>query len=277
MSHRFAFITSTIFCAVLCFSDAFGQQPVMKSHQDLNWKAPRRWVHVDNVDSQKAAIFENARKGWLTALRKDDHLLGDGRPLFWCTRRGNVQTYFTFYPFTKWAEMDARRDMIVQTNKIVGEQALKDYDSCDSVLVPPHYSQMWRRDESSDIVGLGGDSLTEVTASAGRLEIHQIDEHHWEEFDSLWKDIQTTLVAAKYPFTCRVYANMFGKSAGEIVLFWLAADTAISRSAPSIGDALIYQVGKEKGAKLVAGLDTLFPIIETFTVERRADLSNLGR
>jgi hypothetical protein len=37
----------------------------LKSHLDLDWQAPRRWVHVDNVDLTKIQTFENARKGWL--------------------------------------------------------------------------------------------------------------------------------------------------------------------------------------------------------------------
>jgi hypothetical protein len=271
-----------LFSVTLLLSVALGDstaraQPPLLSHRDLDWSAPRRWVHVDNVDPNRIQIFERARHQWLSALRRDSLLLGDGRPLFWCARAGTVQTYFTFYPFAKWAEMDARRAMIDATEEIVGPAAMEAYDGGDSALVPPHYSQMWRRDNTWDVKWSGNTALTEATALAGRLEFRQIDEDYWVEFDSTWKEIQTALVAAHYPLACVCYANMFGKRAGETVLFWLASDSLAYRRAPSVNDALEFQVGKERSAQLLARLTKYFSVVETYEVERRTDLSNLGR
>jgi hypothetical protein len=63
-------------------------------------------------------------------LRRDDRLLGDGRPLFWHARSSRAgQTFFTFYPFGAWADLEARRQMVVRTEGIVGKDAVKAYDS----------------------------------------------------------------------------------------------------------------------------------------------------
>jgi hypothetical protein len=249
----------------------------LESHLHLDWQAPRRWVHIDNVDPEKIRGFEDARHDWLKALRRGDRLLSDGRPLFWCARSGDKRTYFTFYPFRNWADLDARAAMVEATSKIVGDSTVAKYDSGDSTLIPPHCSQIWRRLNGSDIVGLNDSSLTEITAAIGRLEIHQIDWWHWDEFEKLWKDVQSILVANKYPLVCRVYTNAFGNNQGEYVLFWMAADSVQYNSAPPLRTILTAAIGKEKCDSLIAGLESYFPMQQSYEMLRRPDLSNLGK
>ena len=148
--------------------------PISQTHRDLDWQAPKRWVHVDTVDPKKALLFENARRAWLAVLHQDGQVLGDGRPLFWQARGGPVYTYFTFYPFRRWAEMDTRAEMIDQMEKVVGEEAVKTYDLGDAALVPPHYSQIWRRVPRSDITSSGSASLTEVTNGVPRSRLREL-------------------------------------------------------------------------------------------------------
>ena len=248
-----------------------------KSHLNLDWQAPRRWVHIDNVDPQKVQLFENARRGWLATLRRGDTLLGDGRPLFWCARSKTKLTYFTLYPFRKWADLDARSEMATQTNEAVGDSAVKTYDTGDAALVPPHGSQIWRRQSDSDIAWPGTDSLSELTAGVGRMEIRLSDFWHWRELDSVWTGIQAALVKSQYPLACRVYGNSFGDGQGETILLWLAADSAQYRNAPSIQTALEKGLGKKKSAELLASLDKYFPLKESYEMEKRLDLSNLGK
>lgn len=254
---------------------ARGQQ-VPGSHLDLDWQAPNRWVHVDNVDSQKAPLFENARKGWLAVLHRGDQLLGDGRPLFWIARSSPAgRTFFSFYPFRKWADLDTRREMITQTESIVGDEAVRKYDSGDAALVSPHYSQIWRRAESYDILWTDTRPLTELTATVGRLEVHVADFQQWDIFEQAWKQVAATLAARKYPLACRAFMSSYGK--GEFMLWWLAPDSASYRSAPSLRDALAPELGPQKSAEVLAALDRVFPLKESYEVERRPDLSNLGR
>ncbi len=254
-----------------------GAAQTLRSHRDLDWNAARRWVHVDHVDPAQVSVFEDARHGWLRTLKSDSGLLGDGRPLFWCAKAGKTQTYFTLYPFGPWGDMDARRDMAGHTDSLVGETAVKQYDSGDSSLVPPHYSEMWRRLPDADIAWAGTDSLTELTASAGRMEFHQTDEMRWEDFEQVWDSLRAALVTEKYPLACRVYLNMFGHSGGQWTLLWLAPDEAKYNAAPPVLTTLEKAIGREKAAAMFARLDALFPAEETYEVERRADLSNLGR
>ncbi len=158
-----------------------GAQEPPKSHRDLDWQAPRRWVHVDNVDAQKASLFVDARLSWLAKLRTDDGLLADGRPLFWHARSSKAgETFFSFYPFRTWTDLDARGQMATETVKVVGEDALKAYDSGDEALVSPHYSQIWSRVAEYDIAVPATESLTELSATAGRLEVHSVDITRWE-------------------------------------------------------------------------------------------------
>lgn len=250
---------------------------VPQSHRDLDWQAPKRWVHIDTVDPQKVQIFENARKTWLVTLRKNGQLLGDGRPLFWQTRGGAVYTYFTFYPFRRWAEMDTRGEMIDQTEKVVGADAVKTYDLGDAALVPPHYSQIWRRVAGSDITWSGSASLTEVTAAVGRMELHEVGFENWEEFELSWKAVQEALAAQKYPLACRVFSNAFGRNQGEYILMWLASDAAQYHGAATLKAALQQALGVPKSKALLASLEKTFPLQKSIEIEKRMDLSNLGQ
>ena len=127
MLHLSALIRALVACAAL--APCAETQPSASAPRDLDWQAPLRWVHVDNVDATQAQSFEEARKGWLAALRTESGLLEDGRPLFLHARTGTAQTYFTLYPFRKWADLDARRETVAQTQKTVGAEAVRAYDT----------------------------------------------------------------------------------------------------------------------------------------------------
>jgi hypothetical protein len=251
-------------------------QDAPRTHADLDWQAPYRWVHVDNLDPAKAARFERARKAWLEALRKDGALLGDGRPLFWHARSSKAgQTLFTFYPFRAWADLDARRRMIDRTHKEVGEAAVKAYDSGDAALVSPHYSQVWHREAEYDIASAPAKDLNEQTAMVGRLEVRTIDVRRSEDFDRVWKRIANALALAGYPLACRAYTSTYGR--GEAVLFWLAKDGASYAAARPLRAEMERQFGKKEAEKLLDTLEEVFPLQESYEVERRPDLGNLGK
>ncbi len=231
---------------------------------------------MDNLDSAKAALFVNARRGWLEVLRRDDGLLGDGRPLFWHARSTPAgETFFSFYPFRTWSDLDARGQMAKETVKEVGEDALKTYDSGDKALVSPHYSQVWSRVAEYDIAAPATEPLTELSAMAGRLEVHSVDITRWDEFERSWKQVAEALISADYPLACRTYRSIYGK--GEYMVWWLAPDSTAYGNAPSIPDALDRQLGPQKSAELRGVLAEIFPVEELYEIARRPDLSNLGR
>ena len=174
-------LRSSLLAALTILSSlALAETP--QTHRALDWTGPWRWVHVDNVDADRVPAFEDARLGWKKALRPDGVLLGDGRPLFWCARGDSVQTYFTFFPFRSWADLDTRSEM-AKHNAVVGETAVAAYDAGDASLVPPHCSQIWRRRDSADIAWPATSSLTELSAPVGRLERREVDWVRWDEFD----------------------------------------------------------------------------------------------
>lgn len=247
----------------------------LETHEALDWSAPFRWVHFDTVDSSKAQIFEASRLGWLKILRKGDRLLGDGRPLFWHARAGARQTYFTFYPLSTFAALDARRDMIRKTEAAVGRDAVNQYDAGDVALLAPHYTQIWRRSPADDFVSTKNKDATELSAAFGRIEIRQVEPRDGDRVDQLWKEIRAALSAADYPISCRVFQSSYG--AGDTIFLWLASDRETLSAAPSLEAALARQLGKQEGSRLSQEWKRLVFGGKTLSIERRADLSNLGK
>src|SRR4029079_12712788 len=108
---RIAFVGALIVIAVMTTAESSAP-----SLEGLDWTAPYRWVHIDNVDAAKAVTFEGARTDGLRVLGKGDRWLDDGRALFWHARTGPVQTFVTLYPFRRFGDLDARRETVGKTN-----------------------------------------------------------------------------------------------------------------------------------------------------------------
>lgn len=250
--------------------------PIPATHRDLDWDAPSRWVHIDNIDPELESIFVAARHQWLKDLTQGDSLLGDGRPLFWHAFTDSTCTYYTFYPFRVWADLDTRGAMATQTTQLVGKTKLQAYDAGDSALVPPHGSQLWRRVASADIVASGGDSLTELTAGFGRMEFHLVDWSNWDQYEKAYAEFRAALIAQSYPLVCRVFSNSYGGRQGEYLLWWLARDPSTFAAAPSLRATLAEGLGKEKADSLLMSLERYFPVQSSSVAERRNDMSNLG-
>ena len=273
-------VVAAAIAAVAVSGVAFAQEAAAPAapatHADLDWKAPNLWVHVDNVDAQKALLFENARLAWLKALRRDGALLGDGRALFWQARRSPAgQTFFSFYPFADWPGFEARRQMAAHTQEVVGKEAVTAYDAGDAALVSPHYSQVWRRVMDFDITSPRSSGLNELTAGYGRLEIHDVDITRWDEYEGAWRDLAGVLRQAGYPLARRCFRSSLGR--GECQAWWLAPDAATYQAAPPVADVLRERLGEDAAKALLATLDAVFPLRESYEVERRGDLCNLGR
>lgn len=98
------------------------------------------------------------------------------------------------------------------TQSGVGEDAVTRYDSADSVLVAPHYSQIWRHLADEDFVPAGRDTLAEVTAACGWMED-------------------------------RVPA-FGGGGAINLYLLWLAPDAATLAGALPVGEVLARHLGR---------------------------------
>ncbi|MBI5867302.1 MAG: hypothetical protein HZB43_03290 [candidate division Zixibacteria bacterium] len=252
-------------------------QPVaaQSSHAALDWATPYRWVHVDHIAPERTVVFESARHGWLAALKQGDSLLADGRPLFWELRGKDHSTFYTLYPFARFGELDARREAALSTQRIVGKEALDRYDSADSVLIPPHYSQIWRRSPDFDYVPSGVDSLTEKIAPCGWIEFQTPDFFRGDECDSLWKEIAGALTAEHYPLTCRSFWNVYGD--GELIRMWLAPDSATLMAAPSVKDVVAHHFGADRMRNIFDRLDKVLPTTVSQSSRRRTDMSNLGR
>jgi len=245
------------------------------THASLDWNALYRWVHFDNTGPDPSGVFEKARVEWLQALRQGDSLLADGRALFWSHRSKEHSTYFTFYPFTRFGELDARRDAVRATQAVVAKDAIARYDLGDAVLVPPHHSQIWRRSPDNDYVPAGSEALTERTSACGWFEFRTPSFVEDAAVDSLWKKLRTVLAAEHYPLACRAFQDVYGSS--DIICMWLAPDSTVLRAAPPMKDVVTRHLGVAPAKEFWKRLGAVFPVTSTLTVERRLELSNLGR
>jgi hypothetical protein len=237
----------------------------------LVWEVPRRNVHIDKVSVAGAEHFEASRRRWLGRLRAGGTFLPDGRPLFWSGTRDGVRTYFTLYPFQTWSDLEARAAATAKTQKIVGPEALTDYDSGDSALVPPHTSEIWARIAGYDYLPIEAVPLDERTARRGWIEFRQMPTGAGgQALDPLLTRAYETLAQAGYPLTCRAFHSAYGR--GELVLLWLAPDEATLQAAASQAGELARRPDL---APLVAEIEALIPLRERIAIERRDDLSHL--
>lgn len=237
----------------------------------LSWEAPRRNVHIDKVSVAGAEHFEAARKRWLGRLRAGGEFLPDGRPLFWSGDREGVRTYFTLYPFKTWSDLEARAAATAKTQATVGQEALTDYDSGDSALVPPHTSEIWARIAGYDYVPAQAAPLDEQTARRGWIEFRQMPTGDaGQALDPLLARANGALAQAGFRLTCRVFYSVYGR--GELVFLWLAPDEATLQAAGSQGGELAL---RSDLAPLLAEIEALMPLRERIAIERRDDLSNL--
>ena len=239
----------------------------------LDWGAPHRWVHVDTVPQAGVPVFEGARQRWLKVLRRD--ALPDGRALFWSGDRAGVRTYLTFYPFKEWGDLDARSRRVTETQTKVGPEAVADYDSADSVLVQPHYTQVWSRRPADDFVSPLAGELTELTATHGRLEFQRLNYEVADRVKANWVEVREALAKQRYPLTCRVYFGTHG--VGQTFKLWLAPDEAALKRAPPLADALRQALGDERGGALAREYAAMWTTQEEINVVRRQELSNLVR
>jgi hypothetical protein len=239
----------------------------------LDWGAPHRWVHLDTVPEAGVPVFEGARQRWLKTLRRDG--LPDGRALFWSGDRAGRRTYLTLYPFREWGELDARSRRASETQAKVGPEAVADYDSADSVLVQPHYTQVWSRRPGDDFVSPLAGELTELTATHGRLEFLRLNYEVADRAKANWAEVREALAKQRYPLTCRAYFGTYG--VGQTFRLWLAADEAALKRAPSLEDALRQALGDERGRALAREYAALWTTQEEMDVVRREELSNLVR
>jgi hypothetical protein len=249
------------------FACASGARPPV-----LDWSATRVQVHVDNVAADQIAVFEDARRRWLAKLHDSGRHLPDGRPLFFSGKRGHVQTYLTFYPFTTWADLDRRAAATKRSEATVGKAAVDDYDSGDAALVPPHHSEIWLRLPNADYAAPSAPSLNPRDARRILLEAREMPVGAGAEAaKALWDDVRQRLSQARYPLNGRAYWNLFGS--GQLVLLWLGPDAEQVDSAPRIEDLLRTQTG---GADVASRLEASYPVRLRLTLERRDDLSNLA-
>lgn len=239
----------------------------------LDWSAPHRWVHLDNVTQAGVGLFEGARRRWLAALRKDGTALPDGRPLFWSGDHDGLRTYVTFWPFGEMAALDARSRMVAASQAKLTPQALKEYQDGDAALVAPHYTQIWSRQPEDDFVSPVAGDLTELSGAHGRLQLLQLNLQVAARADANWGEIRALLARKRYPLTCRVFSSRYG--AGQTILLWLSTDAVSLKSAPGLTEFLQTATGESQSTALAKEFAGLWSAQQQLDVVRRDDLSNL--
>ncbi len=226
----------------------------------LAWDARNRLVHIDHVDLQQTQVFEDARHRWLKNLEAAGGHLPDGRPLL----LSGDAVYYTMYPFETWSDLDSRSKVIQATNDKVGPAALKDSDSGDVALVPPHHFEIWRRLPSLDYLAASGavsDEKSETLTVEYRRSPSGAEDARG---DAAWAQAMAALKKARFASSSRVYWNLYGT--GELVLVWSNLGAG--------ADWVDTVRAQPDGAAIVEEIDRLIPLRLRVKLKRRPDLSN---
>ena len=240
----------------------------------LDWSAGGRWVHVDHVDPARAQLFEQARKRWLARLAQKPRWQPDGRPLFWSGAHGTSNVYFIFHPYATWSDLAARADAAAVTNEAAGQSSVKDYDSADLALVPPHRSELWRRLPQMDFGPVSG-APSELSSRRLVVEFrHMPTGATNSEMDELWAAIQRSFAGTSTRARAQAWWSAYGS--GDLVLLWTGSDGAgEDREDPLRGLSVLGEM--PDGAALLERAEKLAPLGERIDLFRRDDLSNMPR
>lgn len=218
-------------------------------------EAPRRRVHIDNLDPAKIGQFEQARKDWVAWIAA--HHVAD--PWGGTFLQVGDSTFLTLQSFTTWAELDAKPPDTLdpKARKLYHERS-------DDALVPPHHNEIWVRQPALDY------AATNDPAGSGTItyELVKFD----DTYEKAWAEIQKELVAAKYPVSRMTFFDQYGS--GKLVSLWLAPTKAAFSAAPTIDQVLEKRLGKAKAAALLARWRGAVVTRETQDLIVRADLSN---
>lgn len=237
----------------------------------LDWSAGGRWVHVDHVDPTQVQLFEQARKRWLARLAQKPRWQPDGRQLFWSGTHGTSSVYFTFHPYATWSDLAARADAAAVTNEAAGQPSVKDYDSGDLALVPPHRSELWRRLPQMDLGPVSG-APSELSSRRLVVEFRRMPTGATNsEMDEVWAAIQRSFTGTSTRARAQAWWSAYGS--GDLVLLWTRSDG--SGEDPLRGLSVLDEM--PDGAALLERAEKLAPLGDRIELFRRDDLSNMPR
>lgn len=236
-----------------------------QAHAANDWQAPQRLVRFDDVEADGVKAFEDARRAWVANVRAGKAEAGDGLALVWSGTDGGHTHYLLSSPFTRFADLDAYRDLQGGSEGVAG----------DAYADAPHRLQVWRRIDGLSFPSATMPGLNELTAGAARIEIvTEKDARKRADLVATWKDIAAALASEKYPLASIVYENRFVD--GQLVRIWLAKDMMTLKGTPPVKTTVAWSVGEGKAKALSVRVNQLTEMDRYYFVERRAELSTTG-
>jgi hypothetical protein len=194
-------------------------------------------VHVDTLDPDKIAQFEQARVRFVQLLRQRG--TSDHRGLY--LKIGD-RTYWSVVSFGAFADLDKLRADRTRATQPLGA-ALTEYDRlCDETLVFPHASEIWTEEPALSYLPKG-------RRLSDALEVVIEDVKPTADYEAAWKPIAAALKQAQYPIERRTYFSAYGS--GRVLSFWMAPSRAVLKAAPTIEQALVATVGEARAVELM--------------------------
>jgi len=220
----------------------------------------RLLVHVDTLDPEKLAQFEQARVQFVSVLRARHK--SDRRGLY---IKVGTNTYWSVTSFARWREIEQIGDERAKVTRALAAES-KEYDRlCDETLVFPHASEVWREEPALSYVPTGR-RLTDA------VQVVIEDVKPTADYEAAWQPIAAALAQAKYPLERRTYFSSYGT--GRMLSFWMAPSVAVLKGAPTLEQALVAVVGEEKGRALLAAWRACVLASQTLDVEAKPEMSS---
>jgi len=220
----------------------------------------RLLVHVDTLDPEKLAQFEQARVQFVSVLRARHK--SDRRGLY---IKVGTNTYWSVTSFARWRELEQIGDERAKVTRALARES-EAYDKlCDETLVFPHASELWREEPALSYVPTGR-RLTDAV----QLVIEDVKPT--ADYEAAWKPIAAALAQAKFPVERRTFFSSYGS--GRTLSFWLASSPAVLKAAPTLQQVLTSVVGEERAQALLAAWRACVLSSQTLEVEAKPEMSS---
>jgi len=220
----------------------------------------RLLVHVDTLDPEKLAQFEQARVQFVSVLRARHK--SDRRGLY---IKVGTNTYWSVTSFARWRELEQIGDERAKVTRALARES-EAYDKlCDETLVFPHASELWREEPALSYVPTG-------RRLEDAVQVVIEDVKPTADYEAAWKPIATALAQAKYPLERRTYFSSYGT--GRTLSFWMAPSAAVLKAAPTVEQAVASVVGAERAKALVEAWRACLVATQTLDVEPKLEMSS---
>ncbi|MET0552381.1 MAG: hypothetical protein ABW221_05050 [Vicinamibacteria bacterium] len=227
--------------------------------------APYVRAHLDHVRPEHMASFAEARREW------KDFLAPRGLPDAWGGTVLEVEGrgFYSLRPLPTLDALVAPRPPAPTDEAYAAAQRRYNQRS-DAVLVFPHATQVWSRDDDLSYRPAAGPA-TLAAACSGTLAFDSVEPLAWAAYEQAWTRVHDALRRVAYPLTHVVWGSRYGD--GRTVSIWIGASAEAFHAAP-LEPALVQAVGAPAAAELTSALRAATKASDVARLTCRPDLGN---